>query len=334
MSDYEKLKPALRTLVDRGTLDASQALAAQLAMQDSGLASDGRSRKSLFSEALTFVGGAVVFVSAGLLLSQTWDQLGTWGRPGVIGVAAALLFIAAYRLSRVISTDVNRRLAATLFTGSAALSAFTIGLVLTQFWIPQNDAEANYWVNPKPWVIPTIAIFCAVSAGVVSVFGYQRAKTAVGVIAQIVCTNVAVFAFGALIFIELFGRDEWPNYAFLGLFVIGGVWVYVAEKELFSQWQSVAISSIGTLFIASQGFREQFGNWFVPTLEIAGGLMFLALYMYGRKWPFLAGGIGAMLIGGIELLSRYVEGISGALASMGLGIALLVLGTRLFNEQK
>jgi hypothetical protein len=33
-------------------------------------------------------------------------------------------------------------------------------------------------------------------------------------------------------------------------------------------------------------------------------------------------------------LSRYVEGISGALASMGLGIALLVLGTRLFNEQK
>jgi hypothetical protein len=72
----------------------------------------------------------------------------------------------------------------------------------------------------------------------------------------------------------------------------------------------------------------------VPTLEIAGGLMFLALYMYGRKWPFLAGGIGAMLIGGIELLSRYVEGISGALASMGLGIALLVLGTRLFNEQK
>jgi hypothetical protein len=145
---------------------------------------------------------------------------------------------------------------------------------------------------------------------------------------------VAVFAVGALVFIQLFGPDEWPNYAFLGLLSVGGIWVYVAEKELFSQWQSVAISSIGTLFIASQGFREQFGNWFVPTLEIFGGFMFLALYMYGRKWPFLAGGIGAMLIGGIELLSRYVEGISGALASMGLGIALLVLGTRLFNEQK
>jgi hypothetical protein len=61
MSDYEKLKPALKNLVDSGKLDANQALAAQIAMQASGLASDGRSRKSLFSEALTFVGGAVVF---------------------------------------------------------------------------------------------------------------------------------------------------------------------------------------------------------------------------------------------------------------------------------
>jgi hypothetical protein len=69
-------------------------------------------------------------------------------------------------------------------------------------------------------------------------------------------------------------------------------------------------------------------------MEILGGLAFLGLYMYGRKWPFLAGGIGALLLGGIELLTRYVEGIAGALGSMALGIALLVLGTRLFKEQQ
>lgn len=336
MSDYEKLKPALQKLVDAGTLNSKQALAAQSALRISG-GVENRSSRSLFSEALTYIGGAVIVVSAGLLLSQAWDQLGTWGRPAVIGAAAAALFAAAYFLSRDTKADTIRRLSSTLFVGSAALVAFTIGLVTNEFWVPKNFADSQYsqyWVNPKPWVVPTIAILCAIGAGLVAVFGYSRTKSAFGVIAQIVTANVAIFSTGTLIYIQLFGEGEWPTYGWLGLLIAGGAWVYAAEKEFFAESNATAIGSLATLFIASQGFREQFGDWVVPTMEILGGFMFLALYLSGRKWPFLAGGIGALLIGGIELLTRYVEGIAGALGSMALGIALLVLGTRLFKEHE
>lgn len=334
MSDYEKLKPALQKLVDDGTLSAAQALAAQTALRTTSGSEVSRSRRSLFSEALTYIGGAVIVVSAGLLLSQAWDQLGTWGRPAVIGAAAVVLFIAGMLLSRNAAVDTLRRLCSTLFVGAAALAAFTIGLITSEIWIPQNDPNAAYWINPKPWVYMTIALLCALGGGLVALAGYFRAKSALGVIAQLFAADVAVFALGALVWIKFYGDDDFPSYGSLALIILGAAWIYVAEKELIAETNSVAIGAILTLGFAVQSFRDLLADWAIPTGMIAGGLMFLALYLYGRKWPWLAGGIGGMLFGGIELLTRYVEGIGGALGSMALGVALLILGTRLFKEHK
>lgn len=332
MSDYEKLKPSLQKLVDDGTLTAHQALAAQNALSGSA-SSDGRSRRSLFSEALTYIGGAVIVVSAGLLLNQAWDQLGTLGRPAVIGAAAIIVFLVADLLSKRANEDTIRRLSSTLFVGSSALTAFTIGLVTNELWIPKQDEQSSYWINPKPWVYMTIMLLCAIGAGLVAWFGYRKARSAFGVIAQIATADFVGFAIGALIWIQLFGPDQFPSYGSLVLVILGATWIYVAEKELFEEFNAVGVGAILTLFIATQSFREQLPTWAIPTLEIIGGIGFLALYLVGRKWPFLAGGIGGMLIGGVELLTRYVHGVGGALGSMALGIVLLVLGTRLFNER-
>lgn len=337
MNDYELLKPALQKLVDDETLTVAQAMAAQKALaKDSSKMGEveSRSRRSLISEALTYIGGAVIVVSAGLLLSQAWDQLGTWGRPAVIGAAAIVLFIAGFLLSRQATQDSLRRLSSTLFVGSGALVAFTIGLITNEIWVPKNDPNEIYWVNPKPWVYMTIALLCALGGGLVAAFGYQKAKSAFGVIAQLFAADVFVFAIGALIWIQMFGDNEFPQYGSLALLVLGAFWIYAAEKEFFEETNAAAIGAILTLSFAVQSFRGYLTEWSVPVGMIAGGLMFLALYMYGRKWPWLAGGIGGMLIGGIELLTRYVEGIGGALGSMALGIALLVLGIRLFKERK
>ena len=336
MSDYENLKPALKELVDAGTLSAAQALAAQQAlMSQVGTVSVGenRSRRSLFSEALTYIGGAVIVVSAGLLLSQAWEQLGTWGRPAVIGGASIALFIAAFLLSKDLTVDTIRRLCSTLFVGSAALMAFTIGLITNEFWIPKNDPGEIYWVNPKPWVYMTIALLCAVGAGLISWFGYQRAKSAFCILAQILATDIALFAVGALIWIQIYGDRDFPSYGSLVLLVLGGVWIYLAEKEKFIEVNAVAFGGMFTLLFAIQTLREQLPDWATPIAMILGGFGLLGLYLNGRRWAFLVGGIGGTLIGGIELLTRYVEGVAGALGSMLLGIALLVLGTRLFKER-
>lgn len=339
LSEYDQLNPALKELVDAGTLSAAQALSAQQALlaqpipRGSVVVGESRSRRSLFSEALTYIGGAVIVVSAGLLLSQTWEQLGTWGRPSVIGGASVALFLAAYLLSKDLKVDTVRRLCSTLFVGSAALMAFTIGLITNEFWVPKNDPGEIYWVNPKPWVYMTIALLCAVGAGLIAWFGYQRAKSALGILAQILSVNVASFAIGALIWIQLYGDRDFPSYGSLVLLALGSVWIYLAEKEKFAEVNAVAFGGMFTLLFAVQTLREQLPEWVTPIAMILGGFGLLALYLSGRKWAFLVGGIGGTLIGGIELLTRYVEGIWGALGSMLLGIALLVLGTRLFKER-
>lgn len=333
MTEYDKLKPALQKLVDYGTLTAHQALAAQNALRAS-VTTEGRSRKSLFSEALTYIGGAVIVVSAGLLLNQAWDQLGTWGRPAVIGAGAILLFLAATMLSRQVKEDTLRRLSSTLFVGSGALTAFTIGLITNEFWIPKQTENQTYWVNPKPWVYMTIALLCAVGAGLVAWFGYQKAKSALGVMAQILTADIAGFAVGALIWIQFYGDDSFPSYGSIVLLALGALWIYACEKEKFEEYNAAGVGAILTLLFAIQTFREQLPIWTIPTLEVVGGIGLLALYLVGRKWPFLAGGIGGILIGGVELLTRYVHGVGGALGSMALGIVLLVLGTRLFKEHK
>jgi hypothetical protein len=244
------------------------------------------------------------------------------------------LFIAAFLLSKDIKVETLRRLCSTLFVGSAALLAFTIGLITSELWIPQNEPGDMYWVNPKPWVPVTIALLCAVGAGVISVFGYQRAKSAFGILAQILSADVALFSLGALIWVQIYGDNDFPSYGSIALLVAGGAWVYAAEKEKFAEVNAVAFGGMITLLFAVQTLREQLPDWAVPVAMILGGLGLLGLYLNGRKWAFLVGGIGGTLIGGIELLTRYVEGVWGALGSMALGIALLVLGTRLFKERQ
>ncbi len=334
MSNQNSVKPELQKLVDQGVLSSEQALAAQIALIGVPEEKSDRTRRSLFSEAITYIGGAVIVVSAGLILNETWAQLGTWGRPGVIGLGAALLFAAAYLVSRDTHQEQVRRLSSTLFVGSAGLTAFTIGLITNELWIPRRDPNDIYFINPKPWVYMTIALLCALGGGLVAYFGYLRAKSAIGVFAQILAADVFVFAIGALIWNSIYGDDDFPSFGSLALVVLGSYWIYAAEKKVFQEVNVTAFASILTLFFALTSFRDLLPIWSVPAITIVGGFVYLALYLNSRLWPWLFGGIGGLLIGGVELLVRYVEGLGGALGSMLLGIVLLVIGTRLFRDKQ
>ena len=334
MSSENSVKPELQKLVDQGVLSTQQALAAQDALLGDATQKSDRSRKSLFSEAITYIGGAVIVVSAGLILNETWEQLGAWGRPAVIGVGAVLLFLAAYLVNRDTKLEQVRRLSSTLFVGSAALTAFTIGLITNQLWIPSRGPNDIYFINPKPWVYMTIALLCALGGGLVAYFGYRRAKSAISVFAQILAADVFVFSIGALIWISLYGDDDFPSFGSLALVALGASWIYCAERKVFQEVNVTAFASILTLFFAITSFRDLLPVWSIPTITIVGGFIYLGLYLNSRLWPWLFGGIGGLLIGGVELLVRYVEGLGGALGSMLLGIVLLVIGTRLFRDKQ
>ncbi len=80
---------SLQRWVDAGLISEDQAQAVT-AFEQAQVPERGRSRVSPAIEALAYVGGVLLSVGAGMLVSQFWDRLGAGGRVGVVAVAAVV----------------------------------------------------------------------------------------------------------------------------------------------------------------------------------------------------------------------------------------------------
>lgn len=332
--ETEQLVPELANLVSEATITNEQAFAVQHALR-LGMSSTGmRNRRALWSEAFTYLGGAVIVVSAGLILSRAWTQLGTWGRPVVVGIAASVLFVAATYLARSRRDDVMRRLCSTLFVGASALVAFTIGLIFTELWVPKNSPNSTHWIDPDPWVPPTIVMLCAFGAGGVAVFGYRRAKSAFGVMTLGVIVGTCSGALGVLTWVLVKGGSG-DNAVMAGIFLMSTavVWLLAVNRKIFREENAANLVGLAMIFIAGQMLRQQSIVELPAVIQVAIGLILFYVYLRKRAWPFLAAGLLFLLSGGIELVTRYVQGILGACISLIFGIVLLVTGLRLFRDK-
>ncbi len=334
LPDLEQLIPELAALVSEETITIAQAHAVQHALRLGVSGSEIRNRRALWSEAFTYIGGAVIVVSAGLILSRAWTQLGTWGRPLVVAIASAILIMAATYLSRTRTDDVMRRLCSTLYVGAAALVAFTVGLIFNEFWVPKNSPNSMNWINPEPWVPPSIVMLCALAAGVVAVFGYFRAKSAFGVVALGVIVGSFSAALGVLSW-ELIKGGSGENAVIAGIFlmVAAVVWLLAVSRNLFIEENAANLVGLAMVYLASLLLRQQSFVELPSVIQVAIGLILFFVYLRNRSWPFLAAGLLFLLSGGIELVTRYVQGILGAFVSLIFGIVLLAVGLRLFREK-
>lgn len=330
----QPLVPELAKLVSDDVITESQAVAVQDALHLNVTTHVARSRRSVISEAITYIGGAVIVVSAILLLSTTWEALGQWGRPGVLLASGAILAVVGYLLSNGVLDDARRRLCSTLFVASSLVSAIALGLVLNELWVPKNVPSSDVYIEPAMWVMPTIFMLCTTFGGLLAVLGYRRSNSALGVIA--IASAIGGFAesAGMLIWWESKGQQTYPFLGFAFLFVAACGWLVAAQRKVFIEDLIAKALGLLALVISVEGLRDPLPESFAAVALVGLGLTMLWTYMRNHEWVYLAGGIAPMLMGGIELLTRYVSGPLGSLASMVFGIVILVVGLRLFKEKQ
>lgn len=328
------LNPELAKLVEADVINRAQAIAVQNALHLGATTGLAHSRRSMLSEAITYIGGAVIVISAILLLSTTWEALGQWGRPSVLALAATLLGGAGIILSRTSVDDARRRLCSTLFVASAFVSAVALGLVLNDLWVPVNQPMSDVYVSPALWVMPTIFMLCTILGGLIAVLGYKRSNSALGVIAIAIAIGGFAESAGMVIWWQIKNEETYPFLGFVFLFIAAVLWSVAVQRRVFTEQLIANALGVFALIISVEGLRDPLPTSFASVALVVLGLVMMWKYLRSHEWVYLAGGIASMLLGGVELLTRYVSGPLGSLASMVFGIVILVVGLRLFKEKQ
>ena len=340
-----KLIPVLQGLVDSGVLTNEQALATQLALGAQATprtlnAEESHSRREIISEALTYVGFVFVIAASALLTNQAWESLGRWGHPALLAAGAGVLFSAGLWMRQSRRDASGRRLSSTLFTGSEALVAATIAVILTELWVPKNpagiDSSNVNWKDTPNWVGPSLALLTALGALTVGLVYYMISHSALGHIALAIPSAAVVISFGQLINVWTSQNNETgpPRVGFALLFLGGLAWLWFAEQKILCEKVLGQVLGLGALYIGLQGLDVNVRVWIAGIAVIGLGVALLAMYLRNRSWPYLAGGIIGMFGGGVRMLVEYVHGTTGALASLALGVLLVVFGVRLVSASQ
>ena len=341
-----EINPNLQGLIDAGKITKDQAIEVQLAMATPAEPSTHlgsiafSSRRAFISEALTYVGFAFVLAAAALLTNQAWEGLGRWGRPGLLAGGAVALFGAGSWMRIIRRDDSGRRLSSTLYVGSEALVGATVGLTLTEIWVPKNpsylDPGSPQWKEPANWVNPATVLSVGFAAVIVGIIAYMLSGSALGQIAMAAPSAAMAMGSGQLIIALTNDSNQiGPPRLASGILLVGGMlWIalehygYVREKIV-----GQVLGLVG-MFSGLQGLGIDLKIWVSASMMIALGLGLLVFYLQGHAWPYLAGGIVAMFFGGVRMLVEYVHGTWGALASLALGVLLVVLGVQIVNQRR
>lgn len=342
MSNKSDLLKALQPLVNDGTLTDGQrdAVIEHLATTTQPVAS--RTLKALLSEALVYLGGAIIFGSGALIIQQTWNDLGRWGRPSVLVGAAIVLWIAGILIQRRKSDDEGRRLTSTLLTAAAALVGFASAQLLRDLLIPVDPQGYQDWAKVPMWVDPAQVL---ISLGIVTLIASIAYWTSPSALALAVIGGSALgvsMSLAQLINIWLgpdTPRDQFFDapYPWISAVLTGatsGYWLYLWKRDTFKEKIVAHVLGLVGVFIAINSAREYYAEDSVAIVLIIAGIVGLWLYVQTHQWPYLVFGLGSILVGGIQMLFKHVEGIGGALASMGLGAVLVAVGIWLVRERK
>jgi hypothetical protein len=193
--------------VEAGVIGREQADAI-LALEDRDRRSGGR--RAVVVEVLGYLGGGLAMVAGFVLGAESWDQLGRWGRAGVLAVVTGVLLGAGWWLRR----DQGRglpRLASVLWL--AAVAGFA-GLLAV---LAEGDSDGALG-DPSLWV----------AGGTLVLAG------GLYLVERRVLQQVALFAAAVATMVAAGDRVGWSwqaveGYGFLAL---GALWLELGRREL------------------------------------------------------------------------------------------------------
>lgn len=262
---------------------------------------------SVVTEALGYVGGALVVVASMLLASRLWPDLSEGGRLGLVAAGALLLLGVGFAVPAVEGTA-GARLRSAVWALSTGAATFFVGLFVmdTLDW---DEAKAAF----------TILAAASVHAGVLWLL--SRAPVQQVVLFVALCGAAA----SGLILVAPEGPN-WDGLAGVGVLVVAGAWMFLGlTQRLAPARVAELLGAVGLVLGAAVTQMADWGR--VLSLVVLVGLITLALRL-NQLLLLAVATLGMFIILPPVVIEWFPGALAAPLVLLGCGAALVLLALR------
>ena len=297
----EELDRRVARWVEAGVIGAEQGEAI-LALEGEGREAGGR-RRAVVAEVLGYLGGVLAVVAGFVLGAESWDQLGRWGRVGVLAVVTGALLVAGWWL-RGSEGRVLPRLASVLWLGAVAGFA---GLLAELLEGRNDDALANPSLGVAAGALVLAAVLYALERRVL-----QQLALFLAVVATMVAGGHRL-------------GWSWETVEGYGFLVLGAAWLELGRRGLVGPRRTsevlgslTLLSGPAVLDVEAVGPGD-WGLWLGLGLAVA---LIVAGSALARNVLLGIGAAGMVLFLGM-VAGEYWRDLGAPLAILLVGLALV-----------
>jgi hypothetical protein len=261
-------------------------------------------RRTLFAEAIGYVGAALAVGAVAMIVSNLWQELTTGPRLLLVGLLTLILAGAGFGL-RNLARDPMQRLASVLFTGAVAGVGWFAAIVASEVGSLQ-DAEVGLAVGGA-----------ALAAALPLSLLRKRALHQLTVLVAIIVVAVSALSLPAM--------ELDPIWYGLTLSAIGAAWFALA----FGGWLlprslgEVTGAALAILALQVTGRADQYWPMFLA-VALAGGLIALAI-VTDRLHHLVVGAIGLFILVPQLVFRLFGDALSAPAVLLIIGLLLVLL---------
>jgi hypothetical protein len=261
-------------------------------------------RRTLFAEAIGYVGAALAVGAVGMIVSNVWQELTTGPRLLLVGLLTLILAGAGFGL-RNLARDPMQRLASVLFTGAVAGVGWFAAIVATEVGSLQ-EGEVG------------LAVGGAALAAALPL--YLLRKRALHQLTVLVTTIVV-----AVSALSLPAMEVDPIWYGLTISAIGAAWFALA----FGGWLlprflgEVTGAALAILALQVTGRADQYWPMFIA-VAFAGGLIVLAI-VTDRLHHLVVGAVGLFILVPQLVFRLFGDTLSAPAVLLIIGLLLVLL---------